>query len=108
MRVHGNQLDPNLLQVYAPQAAAKTKAKKEAERTRRKLLNAASALGGEYEDGADCVVRLSGDGEGAEHAGGQDREGQNRQVEGERAGAGSGEDVIKPHGWGTRTRMRRE
>jgi hypothetical protein len=76
--------------MYAQIAAAKTEAKKEAERTRRKLLNAESALVGEYDD---CVVRLSGDGGSKEHAGGQGgHTGGQRQDE--RAGTESGEDVF--------------
>jgi hypothetical protein len=91
MHVHGNQLDPNALQMYAMHAAAKTEAAKEAERTRRKLLNAASSLAGEYSD--DCVVQLSGDGGSKEHAGGQGGQSQDGQRQDERAGAGSSEEL---------------
>ncbi len=58
MHVHGNQFDP-MLQTNLLYAAEKAEAKREAERTRRKLLSAASALAGECEDAA--VVSLSGD-----------------------------------------------
>jgi hypothetical protein len=54
MHVHRNQFDPNL-ELSTINAAAKAEAKKAAERTRRKLLEAASALAGES-DG--YVVRL--------------------------------------------------
>ncbi len=76
-------MDP-LNQMYALAEAAKSEAKKqEDERTRRKLLIAASSsLPGENED---CVVRLSGDAE--REQGGESGEGQNP---GEEA---SGEDV---------------
>jgi hypothetical protein len=60
MHIHGNQFDPNV-QMYGLSAAARTEAKRAAERTRNKLLNAASALAGEYDDAADCVVSLSED-----------------------------------------------
>ena len=88
MHVHSNQFDPTLMQMYALHAAAKTEAKREAERTRRKLTEGAWALGCEYDD--DCVVQLSGDGS-EEHAGGQGQDGQRQD---ERAGSGSGEDVF--------------
>ena len=82
MHINGNQLDP-LKEMYALAEAAKSEAKKkEDERTRRKLLIAASALPGENED---CVVRLSGD--EAEEQGGEDGDGQNPGEE------TSGEDV---------------
>ncbi len=90
MHVHGNQLNPQL-EMYAMMAAAKAEAKKEAERTRRKLVDAASALVGECDD---CVVRLSGDREGEHHAGGQGGEHQDGQTQDERAGAANGEDVF--------------
>ena len=54
------QFDPNI-QMNALYAAARAEAKREAERTRKKLRNFASALAGEYSDGTDCVVKLSGD-----------------------------------------------
>lgn len=58
MRVHGNQIDSNI-DLNGLYGAAKTEAKLEAERTRKKLLSA--ALAGEYDDAADCVVSLSGE-----------------------------------------------
>jgi hypothetical protein len=93
MHVHGNQFDPNLLQMYALHAAAKTEAKREAERTRRKLAEGAWALAGEYDD-VDCVVRLSGDGGSKEHTGRQGGQGQDGQRQDEHTGSGSGEDVF--------------
>jgi hypothetical protein len=96
MRVRGNQLDPNLLQMYALRAAAKTEAKREAERTRRKLLNAASALAGECDDAADCVVRLSGD-SSQEQANRQNRQDQGGQKQDEQANSEMVEDSFS--GW---------
>ena len=86
MHVHGNQFDPNfeMNMLYSAAEAAK-----EAERTRRKLMNAASALAGEYDDADDCIVRLSGDSGSEEQANRQDgseqgsRKKQNEQAEAE-------------------------
>jgi hypothetical protein len=89
MHLHSNQFDPNLMQMYAMHAAAKTEAKREAECTRRKLMEGAWALGCEYDD--DCVVQLSGDGGSEGHAGGQNRDGQSQDRQ---AGSGSGEDMF--------------
>jgi hypothetical protein len=58
MHVHNIQFDPNL-QLGALYASAHAEAKKEAERVRNKLTQAASSLAGDYEE--DCVVSLSGD-----------------------------------------------
>jgi hypothetical protein len=60
MHVRNTQFDPNI-QMNALYAAAKAEAKREAERTRKKLRNFASALSGEYSEGTDFVVNLSGD-----------------------------------------------
>jgi hypothetical protein len=60
MHVRNIQFDPNI-QMNALYAAARAEAKREAERTRKKLRNFASALAGEYSDGTDCVVKLSRD-----------------------------------------------
>lgn len=54
MHVHANQFDPNL-QLSNLQTA---EAKKNAEQVRKKLLNAASALAGDYGDEPDCIVSL--------------------------------------------------
>jgi hypothetical protein len=75
MHVHSNLLDTNL-QLDAAYAAAKAEAKAEAERTRKKLLSAAPALGGESDDAADCVVRLSEDARQEQQARQQDRDDQ--------------------------------
>jgi hypothetical protein len=60
MRAHNIQFDQDF-QVNPLYAAARVEAKKEAERTRKKLRNFASALAGENNDGEDCVVELSED-----------------------------------------------
>ena len=54
MRVHANQIDPNI-QLDAMYAAQKAAAKREVARTRKKLIESASELAGEVED---CVVEL--------------------------------------------------
>jgi hypothetical protein len=79
MRVHGNQVDSNF-ELNALYAAAKTEAKLEAERARKRLMG--SALAGEYDDASDCVVSLSGEGAPGEEA---------QQQEGRDEGGGDGE-----------------
>ena len=91
MHVHGNQFDPNI-QMYSLSAAARTEAKKAAERTRNKLLNAASALGGEYDDSVDCVVSLSKDGGEQGNQRNQQDQGDHKQHDGQ----GSFEGVDNP------------
>ena len=86
MHITGNQMDARN-EMYALAEAAKSEARKqEDERTRRKLLiAAASSLPGEEEG---CVVRLSGEAEGDQHAEAQGgEEAQNPEEE------ASGEDV---------------
>jgi hypothetical protein len=56
MRVHSNQVNPNA-QLDAMYAAQKAAAKREAERTRKKLLEFGSKEAGEV-DGEACVVEL--------------------------------------------------
>ena len=76
MHIHANQFDPNI-QLSALYA---TEAKKEAERTRKKLLDSASSLAAE----ADCVVELSGDDPSQQQADSQDKQnhgGQKKQSE---------------------------
>ncbi|MFZ0770083.1 MAG: hypothetical protein WCA49_18225 [Candidatus Sulfotelmatobacter sp.] len=70
MHIHPNQINANA-QLDALYAADKAAAKREAERTRRKLLEFASELAGEAESGEDCIVQLGA------HEEGQKR--QNRQ-----------------------------
>jgi hypothetical protein len=92
MHVHANQIDTNV-QLYALDAAQKTEAKSKADRTRKKLLNAAWALGGDT-DGV--VVRLSGDDAGEGQANRQSRENRGGE-EGGDANSGSVEDPFS--GW---------
>jgi hypothetical protein len=54
------QFDPNA-QLSALYAAARAEAKKEAERTRKKLRTFAMALASEYSDEGACVVSLAED-----------------------------------------------
>ncbi len=57
MHVHANQ--PNrYIQLDTLHAAERAAAKKEAAKTRKKLMESASRLGGEADDDEDCVVRL--------------------------------------------------
>jgi hypothetical protein len=60
MHVHINQFDLNA-QIYNLSATARAEARLAAERTRNKLLNAASVLAGEDDQAVDCVVSLSED-----------------------------------------------
>jgi hypothetical protein len=78
MRIHDNQLD-TILQVNALASAAKAHEEKEAERVRKMLSERASALAAK--DEADCVVKLSGDGEPDEESSGQNRQEDQQQEE---------------------------
>ncbi len=57
MRVHPNQINPNT-ELNALYAAERTAAKREIERTRKKLLEFVSKLAGEADPGEDCIVKL--------------------------------------------------
>ena len=58
MHIHPNQINPNL-QLDSLYAAEKAAAKREIERTRKKLLEFAAKLSGQEADsGEDCVVKL--------------------------------------------------
>ena len=57
MHIHLNQINPNA-QLDALSAADKAAAKREVERTRKKLLGFASELTGETDCGEDCIVQL--------------------------------------------------
>jgi hypothetical protein len=78
MHIHPNQINPNA-QLDALYAAEKAAGKREAERTRKKLLEFASALGGEADSGEDCIVRL-----GAREESQNQTEPQNQQKPGNR------------------------
>jgi hypothetical protein len=82
MRVHGNQIDSNI-DLNGLYAAAKTEAKLEAERIRKKLLIAGMA--GESDD-ADCVVSLSGEGAPGNEASQQEAKGQGEEKKDEAKG----------------------
>ncbi len=65
MHIHLNQINSNM-QLDSLYAAEKAAAKKEVERTRRKLLESASKLAGQTESEEDWVVKLGAhDQEGA-------------------------------------------
>jgi phage terminase large subunit GpA-like protein len=57
MHIHPNQINPNM-QLDSLCAAEKAAAKREVERTRKKLLESASKLAGQAESEEDCVVKL--------------------------------------------------
>jgi hypothetical protein len=92
MHVHPNQLDTNF-QLNASYAVAKAEAKREAERTRKKLLNAASALA---DDTDAFVVQLNGDDAGEGQTNRQSHENPEKQKDGD-ANLGSAEDPFS--GW---------
>ena len=71
MRVHPNQLNPNA-QLDAMYAAQKAAAKREADRTRKKLTDFASAMAGEAEvEGALTVTSRDPKEESSEEQGSQ-------------------------------------
>ena len=72
MRVHGNQVDPNI-QLNGLYGAAKTEAKLAAERVRKRLSLEAASM-----DAEDCVVSLSG-----EEAAGDEAQQQESRQQGE-------------------------
>jgi hypothetical protein len=72
LRIHASQLNLNA-EVFAADAVARAEAKASAELTRKKLLSFASALAGELNDPADCVVKLRGNGEEPEGQGRHDQ-----------------------------------
>lgn len=80
MHIHPNQINPNLQldNLYAAERAA---AKREVERTRRKLLEFASKLEGEAESGEDCIVKLGEREEKRNEQNQQNRSGRKRPKE---------------------------
>ena len=65
MHVHANQTNPNI-QLNALYAAEKAEARRQTERTRKKLMEFASVLSGEA--GEACVVKLGAHDESQEQA----------------------------------------
>jgi hypothetical protein len=57
MHIHPNQINANM-QLDILYAAEKAAAKREVERTRKKLLESASKLAGQTDSGEDCIVKL--------------------------------------------------
>jgi len=92
MHVHASQTNPNI-QLNTLYAAEKAEAKRETERTRKKLMEFASALSGEA--GEACVVKL-GAHDGSEEQAKQNQPGENRsrKKRGEEASSGAGEASI--------------
>jgi hypothetical protein len=77
MHVHANQTNPNI-QLNILYAAEKAEAKRETERTRKKLMEFASVLSGEAEEA--CVVKL-GAHDGSEEQAKQNQPSENRSRE---------------------------
>jgi len=92
MHVHASQTNPNI-QLNTLYAAEKAEAKRETERTRKKLMEFASALSGEA--GEACVVKL-GAHDGSEEQAKQNQPGENRsrKKRGEEVSSGAGEASI--------------
>jgi hypothetical protein len=67
VHIHANQINPNT-QLDSLYAAEKAAAKREAERTRKKLSELASKLAFEADSEEDCVVRLGSRQESEERA----------------------------------------
>jgi hypothetical protein len=74
MHVHANQSNPNI-QLNTLYAAEKAEAKRETERTRKKLMEFVSMLSGEA--GEACVVKLRAH-DGSEERAKQDQQNENR------------------------------
>jgi hypothetical protein len=72
MHIHPNQINANT-QLDALYAAEKAAAKREVERTRKKLLEFAAELTGEANSGEDGIVKLGA------HEEGQERQNQQNQ-----------------------------
>jgi hypothetical protein len=72
MHIHANQTNPNI-QLNPLYAAEKAEAKRETERTRKKLMEFASVLAGEA--GEACVVKLAAREESQE----QQKQGQHQE-----------------------------
>jgi hypothetical protein len=84
MHVHPSPINPNA-QLDALYAAEKAAGKREAERTRKKLLESASALAGEGDSGEDCVVSLGARQESQEQTGKQDQQNPGRRKQNDKS-----------------------
>jgi hypothetical protein len=92
MHIHANQTNPNI-QLNALYAAEKAEAKRETERTRKKLMEFASVLAGEA--GEACVVKLAEREESQEQQKqGQHQENDRRKKQTERVNPNSGDGSI--------------
>lgn len=63
MHIHPNQINPSM-QLDSLYAAGKAAAKREVERTRKRLLECAPELAGEADSEEDCIVELGASEEG--------------------------------------------
>ena len=91
MHIHSNQINPNM-QLESLYAAEKASAKREVERTRKKLLESAAKLAGQAESQEDCIVKLGAQGEKQQS---QSRQKQSRRKESSKlAGSGNADNSI--------------
>lgn len=91
MHVHGATFNPNL-QLNAAASAARAEARREVERTRKKLLSASSLLGAS--DDEDCVVTLNAGQDHEEQGRSQDH--RRHHVETQSIGKNDGENDDTP------------
>jgi hypothetical protein len=95
MHVHASPINPNA-QLDALYAAEKTATKREAERTRKKLLESASALAGQA-SGEACMVKLGAGEESQEQARQQQPQGKKKQKE--ESNAGDAANIVSISDW---------
>jgi hypothetical protein len=87
VHIHANQINPNT-QLDSLYAAEKAAARREAERTRKKLSELASKLASEADSGEDCVVRLGSRHESEERT---KQDSQTNQASGKKQGRANSE-----------------
>jgi hypothetical protein len=81
MHVHASPINPNA-QLDALYAAERAAAKREAERTRKKLLEFASELSGDADSAEGCVVELGAQGDTQEQRKEHGEQGGEKQKDG--------------------------
>ncbi len=79
MHVHPNQSNP-YIQLDTLHAAERAAAKREAAKTRKKLMESASRLAGEADDDEDCVVKLGSREESEDQPKQKNRQGQDSRT----------------------------
>jgi hypothetical protein len=80
MHVHPNQINPNM-QLDSLYAAEKAAAKREVERTRKKLLECASKLAGQTDSEEGCIVKLGARDQEQRQQGQRKQSGRNKSAE---------------------------